>query len=224
MHLLLTDETNLEPDGDRKFFVYGGLFFPIERLEDLDRGVTDVRERHGYSPDDVLKFSTNARPDHVSHEEATEAKREVVSLCQDLGCRFIAYVIHHNIATGRENLILRAANHVVGRFHRFLMKASDLGICVVDNLPVDRGFQYLEEKFRRGLDRHIGGYAPVDRIKLFAATTGGASHASSAMDIVLGTFRYCVNNPDRTEVTPQMFESVTRLMWGVDVRGTKHVR
>ena len=97
MYCLLTDETNAEASAKAKFFIYGGLFFPLDKLPDLDRHVETIRAKAGYKLGDSFKFDTNFRPKHVSIEASTEAKKEVVQLCLDLGCRFIALVILYRI-------------------------------------------------------------------------------------------------------------------------------
>lgn len=227
MYLLLTDETNVQPGPKRKFFVYGGLIVPLEALETLNHEIQQIRDETGYEPGEVFKFDTNARPDRLEHEEVTEAKRQVIDACLDLDCHFIACVVSHNILKNRslDEQLLRAANHVIGRFNRFLSWSDDAaGICAVDRLPTKRGFDYLEEKFARGLDLHSGGWTELPRIQLYAATSIGASHANSAMDIVLGTFRYCINAPENEDAAREMLTNVSRLMWGAKVGGTKYVR
>src|SRR5688572_27755318 len=97
MQLLLTDETNLQPSADAKFFVYGGLIVPLERLVELDRGVDEIRKQNGFKPEDELKFDTRSRPLYVSQQQATEAKRRVVDLSLSLDCKFIVHIILHDI-------------------------------------------------------------------------------------------------------------------------------
>jgi len=69
-----------------------------------------------------------------------------------------------------------------------------------------------------------GTHVPLDRILLFASTCLGASHANSAMDIVLGAFRYCINNPRNEDAAREMFGAVAPLMWGRRVDGQIAVR
>jgi len=216
MHILFTDETNRRPSKKAKFFVYGGLVFDFSRLEDLDRGISEIRRETGYLASDELKFDTNARPTQVTRNGATAAKRKVLGLCRELGARFIACVTLHEIIKNQDpdDQILWAANHVVGRFNRYLREVvDDRGICVVDNLPVKAGWKYLAEKFTKGLDLVTGNFVPLDRILLFAATCSNASHASSAMDIVLGSFRYCINDPANKEAAEEMMREVVELIW-----------
>jgi hypothetical protein len=140
MYCLLTDETNAEPSGRAKFFIYGGLFFALDKFSDLDRGIGAIRANAGYKLGDSLKFDTNFRPEHVSIEASIVAKKEVIQLCLELGCRFIALVILHNIIdkSHPENKYLWAADHVIGRFNHFLaVDGKDTGMVLIDTLPIE---------------------------------------------------------------------------------------
>lgn len=215
MHLLLTDETNLPSDKNAKFFVYGGLLFPVDALVPIHDGIAQIRRKAGYKPADELKFETNAKPKHVSIEACRNAKEQVVDLCVTNGCKFIACVTLHAIAKGvsQEEMVRRGANHVIGRFNWYLSEHHDYGICAVDRLPAKAEYKYLTDKFTVGLDLDKGGRVSLDRVKLFASTCVNASHAASAMDIVLGSFRYCINQPQNIESAKRMMVNVTRMVW-----------
>ena len=109
--------------------------------------------------------------------------------------------------------VQRAADYVFGRFNYYLGQIGDYGLCIVDNLPVEAQFRYLSERFSRGLDIQGERRVPLDRIALFAATCANASHAHSAIDIVLGSFRYCINNPRNVDVARAMLVQVVKMMW-----------
>ncbi len=215
MQLFFTDETNLQPSPDAKFFVYGGLIIPLERLVELDREVERLRSDCGYKPGDELKFETRARPAHVSVAQATEAKRRLVAACLALDCKFIVHIILHEIVRHQnaEDRVQGAANYVLGRFNYYLNGIGDYGICIVDSLPVRAQFKYLSDKFSFGLDIKGQRRVRLDRIKLFAASCVNASHAHSAIDVVLGCFRYCINNPKSTEVARELMLQVTKMTW-----------
>jgi len=215
VRLFFTDETNLQPSPGAKFFVYGGLVIPLERLVELDREVETIRSDCGYRPGDELKFETRARPKHVSVAQATEAKRRLVASCLALDCKFIVHIILHEIVRHQhaDERVQGAANYVLGRFNYYLNGIGEYGICIVDRLPVSAQFKYLSDKFSFGLDIKGERTVRLDRIKLFAASCINASHAHSAIDVVLGCFRYCINNPQNTEVAREMMLQVTKMMW-----------
>jgi hypothetical protein len=215
MYLLLTDETNLEPAENVRFFIYGGLFFAIDHLVEIDREIAAIREHAGYRQDDLLKFETRHRPEHVDIAAATAAKRSVVDLCRRTGCRFIAYGALHAIIANRprNEQVLFGTNSVIDRFNRFLEREDDYGIVLTDTLPVQAPNQYVREKFMRGL-QFGDDFRPLPRVRLYGTTCAGASHLASAIDIVLGCFRYAVNAPRNREAAGEMIASVIDLMWG----------
>lgn len=217
MYLLLTDETNLKAGGNVEFFSYGGLIVSAAKLAELHTRIADIRKTNGYLPGDRLKFDTNARPKHVSVDAATAAKREVIAACIDCDCKFIAYVILHQIArnTPLEKTIQWGADHVIGKFNYFLQCQDAHGIVAMDRLPDGVEFDYLANKFVGGLALQEGEQVCLDRITLFSSTCINASHLTSAMDIVLGSWRYCINNPLNNDAAKSMIAEITKLIWCV---------
>jgi hypothetical protein len=215
MHIIFTDETNRDYSKDYNFFVYGGLFFPIDQISVLDNKILQIRCDAGYSSCDILKFDTRSRPTNVSKENAAQAKEKVIEACLQSNCKFIVYVISHKILTRQKpsQYILWAADYVIGRFNYYLEnEVDDIGLCIIDNLPTAVQYKYLSDKFMIGLsvkDKIV----PLSRIKSFSSTCIGASHVNSAMDIVLGSFRYCINNPKNKDIARHMMKNVVSLMW-----------
>jgi len=214
MHLLLTDETNVTPGTGAEFFACGGLIIHLDRVPDMDRGIADIRDAQGYGSEDDLKFDTRERPSHVTIEQAREAKRQVVELCRRLECKFIAYVILHKIIRGGpEGAVVFGLNTVLWRFNKFLEQNHDWGVVLTDTLPVVSAKSFYQQKFKRGLV--LGDKAVTLRnIRLFGSTCIGASHLASAIDIVLGAFRYCISSPRNREAAGTMMVNVVDLMWG----------
>lgn len=213
MKVLFTDETNLEATKDVKFFVYGGLFFPLSVLPDLHREMGSIRRKCGFHPCDTLKFTQNNRPAHINKETYTAAKDEVLRLCEQMECRFLSFVIHHGIVKNRSATEKKqqGANVVFGRFHTLLREANEHGICVIDNIPERDQYMYLREKATRGLVLSSGD-VPLEQIPLFAATCVDASHAASATDIVLGAFRYAINHDRSSTVACELLGKVLPLI------------
>lgn len=213
--LLFTDETNLTPAAGAKFFAYGGLIVSASRMRDLHEGIERVRATAGYLPGDELKFDTRARPEQVTIAACTEAKRQVIQLCVTLDCRFIAYVLLHDIGRNKtvNELACWGANHVIGRFNYYCSVEASDGAVIVDRLPAGVEYAYLTDKFQMGLEFPEDPPVRLDRIVLFAASTVGASHACSATDIVLGSFRYCINDPQNVDAAKEMMANVIKLLW-----------
>lgn len=225
-YLMLTDETNMQPSANAEFFIYGGIFFPISTLSLLNDRIQEIRDEAGYRPGDTFKFDTRAKPSYVSRDQVNHAKSQVLDACQEFGVQFIAHLILHQIVSSQpqDQRVLWAVDYVIARFNRFLAQGEHQGICVVDNLPARSQWSYFSERYANGLELPGGRRVALDRIQLFAATTIGASHANSIMDIVLGSFRYCVNNPQNEGVARDVFPRVVDLMWHRTEGDTRHVR
>jgi hypothetical protein len=215
MFVLFTDETNVQPTARAKFFIYGGLVVPIDALVELHRDIEQIRRDADYRPSDEFKFDTHSRPAYVEREDATEAKRRVIELCLALGCRFIVHVILHDIISGQplDQQLTWAANCVLSRYNLYLEEVDDHGIVVVDNLPATAQYQYLREKFTCGLVLPTGNTVRLNRVVLLSTSCINASHAASAVDIVLGSFRYCINDPQNVEAAREMMPKVVQMMW-----------
>lgn len=215
MYLLLTDETNLKAGSNVDFFSYGGLIVHVSKLAELHSRISDIRKTYGYLGGDRLKFDTNSRPKTLSVDAATKAKQAVIASCIACDCKFIAYIVLHAIArnTALEKTIQWGADHVIGKFNYFLQCQRAHGIVAMDRLPEGVEFDYLSNKFVGGLTLSDGESVDLDRIILFSSTCINASHLSSAMDIVLGSWRYCINQPLNSEAAQSMMADLAKLIW-----------
>jgi hypothetical protein len=225
-YLLLTDETNQQPSERARFFIYGGVFFPAAALPDLHDLVEEARDEAGYERADEFKFDTRSRPGHVTRQAHTTAKRTVLEGCSDTNVRFIAYLVLHDIARNRslEQLVRFGVNTVLSTFQKFLTREDETGICLVDRLPYRHGHQSLGEIFQHGLQMPNNRYRVLDRVLLLGETTQQESFLGSIVDIVLGSFRYCVNERENERATRAMLPPVVQMMWSRRSGDTVHVR
>jgi len=225
-YFLFTDETNKEPSPKSKFFIYGGVFIPSDALAPLHNLVEEIRRQRGFQAGDTFKFAPYTRPPHVSVQNFREAKREVLEGCVKLGVTFAACLVLHEIAKGRkpEELIGWGANTVFAAFNEFLRMKASTGVVITDRLPFEQDFAYLRDKFQTGLTFPNGSTRRLDQILLFAASCEGASHAMSTIDIVLGAFRYCVNEHEKTVAPKKIMASVARMLWAKEWNGKLYFR
>lgn len=201
VYLMYADETNLEELGHTKFFIYGGLMIGVDAVEDLSTQIDNIRERHDFSPEDSLKFQAGSRPRHIDRDAWNTAKGEVVDACCDAGANFVAVLVHHRIARNkRDKLVEWQLNTLLGEFNLALHERDDVGIFLMDRLADGSEYRLMSDRFRRGSETTWGKPRTYPRVVAYASTCDGASHLSSAQDIVLGTFGYCVNER-RAEMT-----------------------
>ncbi|QEW00115.1 hypothetical protein F6J84_08405 [Microbacterium caowuchunii] len=219
MYWFLVDETNKNPVPGH-FFIVGGLVFAPEQANAIDMEMRRIRTEAGYRVNDSLKFDTNTRPAHVTIERATWAKSEVISALSAHGVRMIVYVILHDIIANQDysTSMNFALNVVTGAYYDLLGRERATGVMLIDR--DNERYDHLEGLFQSGL-RYPNGFTRQvdDRIKLFGQTNDNASHLSSAADIALGAFRYCINaavGSGREGVARAIMPQLTKLVWTVD--------
>ena len=136
---------------------------------------------------------------------------------------FCGYAISHAIAKGEthDNLLLFGANTILGKYNEFLFGKDDVGIVLVDRMQVGNPYQYLKDKFQVGLELPSG-TSKLARVIGFASTCDGASHLASLADILVGSFRHCVNEPEKDIANSAIFPTLIRVMWHREAEdGTK---
>lgn len=225
VYLFLGDETNRTQSQRSRFFLYGALFVPLETVDELDERIAEIRRDVPLRETDALKFDTRSRPEDVSIDAYTAAKSAVIDACVETGVQFAAYAILHDIAKGRpDDLLPYALNSLLYVFDsKYLNEKISSGLCVVDRF--DGEHDILREKHQRGVYvEEKDEWVSLPRIKLYGATCDGASHLSSAVDIVLGAFRYCVNEVEKTEVPRQLLPRVAYMMYHRKIAGVRHLR
>lgn len=227
MHWFLVDETNKDFAAG-KFFIVGGLVFTEEQVEQVDALTRGVRQQFGFGRGDSLKFDTNSRPAHIDAQNHRDAKQALIQGLRDIDVRMIAYVILHDLCKGQTyNVRMNyALNTLVYAYYDLLGRDTAKGVMLIDR-DNDR-YDHLENLFQNGLDFNGRNFPVDERIRLFGMTNDNASHLSSATDVALGAFRYCVNAAGgwgSDAVAQAMFPPLGEMMWGVeDHKGVKHVR
>lgn len=177
-----------------------------------------IRLKRGFKPEDKLKFDTNSRSKGMQPATYTAAKNDVVRSCLEAGVKFIAYMILHKIVNEQFKGEFALNSTLVAFGNRFLTENRDYGIVVIDRLPeTAQAYGMLKRKFQVGLTiASTGGTIKVPRVLMYATTCDGASHLSSAVDIVLGSLRYVVNqrhNPNQSTVTKTLLNNVANMMY-----------
>lgn len=126
MHLLYTDEVNMNPENS-EFFVYAGVSIPGDNAAALHADIEALRQRNGYKPGDPLKFNTVERPVYVDAGQHQAAKRELMEAAAKHGVKLFASFLLHNIVKdsdidqARRNEINRVCFH----FNSYLNRISD---------------------------------------------------------------------------------------------------
>jgi hypothetical protein len=214
MHLLYSDETNLDPK-TCEFFSYAGVIIPPDTAGKLSEAIDALRSEYKYAPDDLLKFNTRERPKHITPEAHRDIKKRVMDASASCGVKFIASVILHKIATSPDDARLNEINRVCYHFNCYLHRVQDNGIVLLDSFQDHRLARFMREKLSVGL---VGmPFSPtmrLDRVLGFHLASIGSSNFCSVVDIILGAMRFCINarrHPEQHDTAKQLFEQLGQL-------------
>jgi hypothetical protein len=128
--------------------------------------------------------------------------------------RFMAYAVHHGIASKQKaDLWLWALKTLLCQFDLFLRREKSHGMCLVDRFEND--LSLLKRIHQQGVDPEFwGGRLPhrLENVWCYGTINVGTTHIASMVDIVLGAFRYCLNEMVRKNVPLILYKKVRPLM------------
>ncbi len=176
----------------------------------------EIRTAHGYSPCEAFKYARALKPDHVSYENFNSAKSQALDLCFEFGVEIFLYVCHHAIANKRSPIekFQWGSNGLLWQLNTFLKENGTYSWVLQDRHPVEGEFQYYKQRFTESRPAFSNHYHKLDRIIGFGSTCDAASHLSSLADIVLGSYRFCINNPTKDVVNAILLPRLLRSTWG----------
>lgn len=229
MYWLHTDETNVGR-GHGKFFIYGGLVTTPKQMTEAHARVEQIRRKYGFSKSDTFKFDTNTRPKSISIADCTSAKKEAIAATADLDIKMIVTAVHHAVAKNKsdDDRGIWALQNLCSHFNfRYLEPQSIYGAVCVDRLPERYSYKQFEAMFRAEIDFGKAKFN-LPRIIHYSATSEGASHINSLVDITLGSFRYCANaafseNQRQKEVAKEIGPQLSQILWTGHSSNTTYV-
>lgn len=215
MLVFIGDETNVTQSKQALFFIYGGLIIHGEKALEASNRIANIRAKWNFEPQHELKFDTRSKPEHLSIEEFTGIKNEVLEICKQLGLQFMAYAVHHSVArnTPRESMWLWALNTLLCQFDFLLKRENSHGICLVDRFQGD--LSVLGTIHKEGVNPKLPEVELSHRLEnvwCFGTISKDTTYLASMVDIVLGAFRYSVNETVKTGVPHQLYKKVRLLM------------
>lgn len=216
MFIFVGDESNVTQSKHARFFIYGGLIIAADRCLEVTNKIADIRNRYRFTVEDECKFDTRSKPAHLSNAEFSQVKNEVLEVCRESEVRFMAYAVHHSIASTQKqktDVWLWALNTLLCQFDLFLQREQSHGICLVDRFEND--LSLLKRIHQQGVDPQFsGGRLPhrLGNIWCYGTINIGTTHIASMVDVVLGAFRYCVNEMVRKKVLLTLYRKVRPLM------------
>jgi len=194
MHLLYTDETNLDPK-QSDFFLYGGVSVNANEGRNVCENIAALRAKHGYKAEDVLKFNTRQRPDHVSPDVHRAIKQEVIEMAGQHGVKLFASMVLHDLAKDPDKARRFGINSICFHFNCFLNRESDIGLVLIDTFNEGDLREVIREKWAVGLkNMPYSKTMGLSRIIGYHIAMIGGSHLCSMADIILGALSFAINN------------------------------
>lgn len=81
MFIFVGDESNVTQSKQARFFIYGGIVIAADKTLDVCKDVSNIRDEHKFAPDAEFKFDSRSRPGHLSYQEFSQAKSQVLEIC-----------------------------------------------------------------------------------------------------------------------------------------------
>ncbi|WP_108127316.1 DUF3800 domain-containing protein [Saccharospirillum mangrovi] len=215
MNIFIADETNNEPSEQVKFFIYGGIIVDSTNVRNIVSDVRNLRNELRISDNEKLKFNIRSCPTNLSRTEHTEAKSRILDIAATNNVRVIINCVLHAIArnNSKNELVEMTSATAFRRFNDYCSETHTPGFVMADQWPVDNGFGFLESCINGGISYRGGTTARLPWIHAFSQVSDNSTPLMSVADIVLGSFRWCINNQDKTDVNTALMPRIAGLMW-----------
>jgi hypothetical protein len=213
--MFFADEANPEQTDPNRFFIYGAVFVPVEKISSIHVEIEKLRQRYTLGIHDQLKFNTRSKPKQMTAVQHTEMKSEVYKIALENDVKFCGYAILHAIAKNKEHkeLVEWGANIILAKFNQFLGESGATGWANFDRINTDTPYVFLQEKFSYRL-RDDGAPVQLENILGYSFTCDNASHIASLADVLIGGFRYIINEPEKDIAGRAIVSSLGPLFWG----------
>lgn len=215
MYLVFTDETNKDEE-NTTFFLVGGVAIPTHSAPSIHTQIEAIRTKYGYKSGDSLKYARDSKPIYISNDIFNQAKSDVLDLCAEYSIKIFLYACHHLIAETRtpEEKFQWGCNGILLKVNQFLCEANNHCLVLQDRHPVEGEFKYYKLRFMESQPSNTICKFKLDRVFGFGSTCDGASHLASIADITLGSYRYCINNPQKNIVNEILMPKLLANTWG----------
>lgn len=212
-YFMIADEA--DQNLDKSYFVSAGVFIPTRNNLEIHERISEIRKRYGFRPEDDLKSSSGSKPVGVDREAHTEAKNAVLDLAAEYKCKACCYIVPSKVAKGQELKTRHewSVNTLLGKFDSFLcQKDNRSGTAYFDHTTDFKQADHLKSSFAGLID---GKYGKIKYKKItgVGTTQNGMSHLNSLTDIVIGSFRFVVNEQDKDKVGRILLTKLAKIMW-----------
>lgn len=226
MRILVADETNNEPSDNVKFFLYGGVIFDSESVKKVGDSIRSLRNEFDMGETEKLKFNLRSCPKALTKEQHTEMKNRIIDIATKYKVSVIINCVLHDIAKNKSKnkLVEMTSATVFRRFNQYCKENDAPGLVLADQWPCDNGFGFLESCQQEGIQYKLGEKVSLPMIYGYAQISDNSTTLMSVADIILGAFRYCINERNKTIVNTTLMPKIARLMWYTNENGNRKLR
>lgn len=222
-YVMFADEANPEQSDPTKFFIFGAAWVPSSKIPEAHEKTEDLLKSYGVPPGEKIKFNRSSKPDCLTHDEHRAIKQRIMEIAAECETKFCGYAILHAISHEKDGATLAqwGADALVAKFNEFLSEKSATGWVQFDRMDGGDPFAYLRRKFSSRVATDEGNVR-LDRILGYSFTCDRASHISSITDVLVGGFRFIINEPDKDIAGKAIFRLLRPIMWS-RLEGTRIV-
>jgi hypothetical protein len=215
VNIFIADETNNEPSDQVKFFLYGGIIANTTNIQRIVGSIRQLRAEFGVADNEKLKFNIRSCPSNLSRDQHTQIKSRILDIAVENDVKVIINCVLHSIArsSSKNELVEKTSATTFRRFNDYCVETQIPGIVMADQWPVDNGFGFLESCINGGISYRDGETAQLPMIHAFSQVSDNSTPLMSVADVVLGSFRWCINNQDKTHVNSLLMPKIAGLMW-----------
>lgn len=207
----------------KSFTVCGLTAIPINETSALAAKIRKLIDDTGaFKIGETLKFNTNSRPRNFSEERHRTLKKAVLELIPQHRVTFFAYAYFNQISGGNynpERNRIFGFNTLLACSNAWLKQIECVAFAQIDRLDMQKkhkehkdGFEYLREKFQKGIKYHDNAnWKPLERYLAFGMSCEGSSDLQIVSDLLTGSLRYIVNGQD-DNVRLQLQDVIEKLM------------
>ena len=219
---MFADEADQDAQ-DKQYFVLGAIYVPASSAKELVKFIKKIRTDNGFETHHLFKFSPGSIPKGIHRDHHAAMKEALLTKAVKNGVKATCYLLPHGIGKGRDKpkKLKYAVNSVLYNFDgKFLPTTeSKSGLAFLDSTTDYKQQSYFKELMTVGLPFENKEQKVIKRVPLkhtlgIHITQPSMCHLNSLCDIVVGSFRFVFNEPDKDRIGSLLFKQLSGFLWG----------
>ena len=213
MYILAIDESNTTRHTPyAKFFVVGGLLINTSKLKPIMDGINSILTKNTFTSADELKYSNAKYPKEIKDNNVicNQIRNEVVDFIITSESTLFLYLVSHAIIERKKqnskkqnNCLISeniefGINTILSKVNQLLQSKNEICLVLIDkhqNLET-----FVDNKLLDGLHIPLNQHFEIrDNIISISTAASHGSFVITAVDMVIGAFRFAINNLNHQE-------------------------